>query len=143
MPIYEYQCPKCGKVFEEWAKSSEAHKDAKCPVCGTPSPRIMSRTSFVLKGDGWYVSDYGYRKGITEDSGSGADVPVPSTSRAPAKQGDKTVARADLPPAKGAKKNSEAADKKVKNPTKSEPKPAETKNAPKTEAKSADKKSTS
>ena len=114
MPIYEYQCPKCGKVFEEWAKSSEAHKDAKGPVCGTPSPRIMSRTSFVLKGDGWYVSDYGYRKGITEDSGAGADVPVPTTSRAPAKQGDKTVARADVPPAPGAKKA--AGDAKIIHP---------------------------
>lgn len=106
MPIYEYQCPKCGKVFEEWAKSSEAHKDAKCPVCGTPSPRIMSRTSFVLKGDGWYVSDYGYRKGITEDGGAGADVPVAAKPTTPAKQGDKTVARSDVPPATGASKKS-------------------------------------
>lgn len=106
MPIYEYQCPKCGKVFEEWAKSSEAHKDAKCPVCGAPSPRIMSRTSFVLKGDGWYVSDYGYRKGITEDGGAGADVPVPAKPTTPAKQGDKTIARSDVPPAPGASKTS-------------------------------------
>lgn len=110
MPIYEYQCPKCGNVFEEWAKSSEAHKDAKCPVCGTPSPRIMSRTSFVLKGDGWYVSDYGYRKGITEDGGTGADVPVPAKPTTPAKQGDKTLARSDVPPAKGAKKEAPKAE---------------------------------
>lgn len=140
MPIYEYQCPKCGKVFEEWAKSSEAHKDAKCPVCGTPSPRIMSRTSFVLKGDGWYVSDYGYRKGITEDSGTGADVPMSSSPRTPAKQGDKTVARSDVPPAKGAKKNIETAENKAK---KADSKPAEKKSAPKTETKSSDKKSSS
>lgn len=115
MPIYEYQCPKCGKVFEEWAKSSEAHKDAKCPVCGAPSPRIMSRTSFVLKGDGWYVSDYGYRKGITEDGGAGADVPVAAKPTTPAKQGDKTVARSDVPPAPGAsKKSPDQAAKKTK-----------------------------
>ena len=39
-----------------------------CPDCGTPSPRVMSHTSFVLKGGGWYVSDYGYRKGIKDEN---------------------------------------------------------------------------
>lgn len=92
MPIYEYECPKCGHVFEEWGKASEAHKEEPCPVCGTPSPRVISRTSFVLKGDGWYVSDYGYRKGISENSGGGSDTPVPATPTAPAKQGEKAVA---------------------------------------------------
>lgn len=101
MPIYEYQCPKCGKVFEEWGKASESHREEPCPVCGTPSPRIMSRTSFVLKGDGWYVSDYGYRKGISEDSGGKADAPLPSTPTTPAKQGDKSLVKKEhQPPAK-------------------------------------------
>ena len=95
MPIYEYQCPKCGNIFEEWAKASESHKEEPCPQCGTPSPRIISRTSFVLKGDGWYVSDYGYRKGITEDGGGGAAVPAPSTPTTPAKQGEKALATTD------------------------------------------------
>lgn len=93
MPIYEYECPKCGNVFEEWVKSSEAHKDEPCPKCGAPSPRIVSRTSFVLKGDGWYVSDYGYRKGITEDGGSGASAPAESKPTTPAEQGEKSVAK--------------------------------------------------
>lgn len=73
MPIYEYQCPKCQRVFEEWVKASDAHGQEPCPDCGTPSPRIISQTSFVLKGGGWYVSDYGYRKGITEDGSAPAD----------------------------------------------------------------------
>ena len=101
MPIYEYQCPKCGNVFEEWAKASEAHKEEPCPKCGTPSPRIISRTSFVLKGDGWYVSDYGYRKGITEDGGSGAAVPAPGKPTTPATQGEKALAKTDMKPAAG------------------------------------------
>lgn len=95
MPIYEYQCPQCGNVFEEWVKSSEAHKEEPCPKCGTPSQRILSRTSFVLKGDGWYVSDYGYRKGITEDCGTGAPTPAKAQPVTPATQGDKTLAKTE------------------------------------------------
>lgn len=67
MPIYEYKCPQCGHVFEEMVSLSQAHGEEACPRCGTASPRMMSHTSFVLKGGGWYVSDYGYRKGIKEE----------------------------------------------------------------------------
>lgn len=112
MPIYEYKCPKCGEVFEKFAKSSESHKDAVCPKCGTESPRIISRTSFVLKGDGWYVSDYGYRKGIKDDSGAGAGAPVPAPPSKPAKQGEKSLAKKEDAPKKvSAKKNESAAPK--------------------------------
>ena len=72
MPIYEYQCPKCQHTFEEWVKASESHGQEPCPKCGEPSSRIMSQTSFVLKGGGWYVSDYGYRKGVNEEGASSA-----------------------------------------------------------------------
>ena len=75
MPIYEYQCPQCGHVFEEWVKAVESLGEEPCPQCGAAAPRVMSQTSFVLKGGGWYVSDYGYRKGIKEDG-------TPSTTSA-------------------------------------------------------------
>lgn len=116
MPIYEYECPKCGRVFEEWGKASESHREEPCPDCGTPSPRVISRTSFVLKGDGWYVSDYGYRKGISENTASAADVPAPATPTAPAKQGDKSLA---------VKKD----DKKPAPSASAKPKPAKTESA--------------
>lgn len=132
MPIYEYQCPNCGRVFEEWGKASEAHKPEPCPSCGTPSPRVMSRTSFVLKGDGWYVSDYGYRKGIKDDAGAGADVPLPSKPTTPAKQGDKSlVEKKHNPPAKA-----EDAPKAVKKKAEAA-KSANKAKAPKAEAKPA------
>ena len=54
MPIYEYQCPNCQKVFEEWTHVTDMQAQEPCPDCGTPSPRVMSHTSFVLKGGGWY-----------------------------------------------------------------------------------------
>ncbi|MGV6995235.1 FmdB family zinc ribbon protein [Desulfovibrio sp. QI0430] len=87
MPIYEYQCPKCQHTFEEWVKASESHGQEPCPQCGEPSPRIMSHTSFVLKGGGWYVSDYGYRKGVTEEGGSTASSGTSGGSSAPASSG--------------------------------------------------------
>lgn len=67
MPIYEYRCPHCNKVFEEWVHLSDAQSMVPCPDCGTESPRIISETSFVLRGGGWYVTDYGYRKGIKDE----------------------------------------------------------------------------
>ena len=82
MPIYEYECPKCHKVFEEWVSLSQAHGQEPCPDCGTPSPRLISHTSFVLKGGGWYVSDYGYRKGIKEGDSSSSGSAEKSTSGA-------------------------------------------------------------
>ena len=82
MPIYEYECPKCHKFFEEWVSLSQAHGQEPCPDCGTPSPRLISHTSFVLKGGGWYVSDYGYRKGIKEGDSSSSGSAEKSTSGA-------------------------------------------------------------
>lgn len=72
MPIYEYLCPACQKVFEDWTTVAEAHADKPCPACGAASPRVLSNTSFVLKGAGWYVSDYGYRKGVKDEDSSTA-----------------------------------------------------------------------
>jgi putative FmdB family regulatory protein len=72
MPIYEYACPNCRSVFEKWLKLSEATENAACPQCGSQAQHIISHTSFVLKGGGWYVTDYGYRKGASEDGQSAA-----------------------------------------------------------------------
>ncbi len=69
MPIYEYRCKDCDHVFEEWQKNFEEHVET-CPLCGGESPRIMSNTSFILKGSGWYVTDYG-RSGGGNGSSNG------------------------------------------------------------------------
>ena len=58
MPIYEYQCEKCGHEFEREQRISEA-PIKKCPSCGAlKARRQISRTSFVLKGGGWYNDLY-------------------------------------------------------------------------------------
>jgi putative FmdB family regulatory protein len=56
MPIYEYQCAKCGP-FELMRKVSEPTLK-RCPTCKGKVSKLMSNTSFQLKGTGWYVTDY-------------------------------------------------------------------------------------
>lgn len=62
MPTYEYECPKCGVFEAEHSMSAKPLKakpgctDAKCPK---KAERLISATSFQLKGGGWYKSDYG------------------------------------------------------------------------------------
>lgn len=58
MPIYEYECQDCKQIFEEWQSGYE-EQELTCPVCGGTSKRLISNTSFILKGSGWYVTDYG------------------------------------------------------------------------------------
>jgi putative FmdB family regulatory protein len=62
MPIYEYRCENCGNEFEEWQKFSDPVVD-KCPGCGGPARRLISQSTFVLKGTGWYVTDYARKDG--------------------------------------------------------------------------------
>ncbi len=58
MPIYEYQCKKCDSTFEVFLNASDS-EPGRCEECGSSRiGRIMSQTSFVLKGAGWYKTDY-------------------------------------------------------------------------------------
>jgi len=61
MPIYEYGCEKCGKKHEILQKASDAPKTV-CPDCGGKLQKLISHSSFVLKGTGWYANDYGSGK---------------------------------------------------------------------------------
>jgi putative FmdB family regulatory protein len=62
MPIYEYQCEACGQVFEATQKMSDPplkkHPDCKSKKAKKTVKRLISSTSFQLKGSGWYVTDY-------------------------------------------------------------------------------------
>jgi putative FmdB family regulatory protein len=57
MPIYEYQCESCSRRFEVMQRMTEPLL-ATCEQCGGHVRRLISQTSFVLKGSGWYVTDY-------------------------------------------------------------------------------------
>ena len=67
MPIYEYQCQKCG-VIEVTQRITEKPL-VKCPTCKSRIKKLISNTSFQLKGTGWYVTDYA-RKGQTNGESS-------------------------------------------------------------------------
>ena len=57
MPIYEYECGKCG-VIEVMQKIKDTPLK-KCPDCGCKVKKLVSQSSFHLKGSGWYATDYG------------------------------------------------------------------------------------
>lgn len=74
MPIYEYRCMKCNNEFEAMQKFSDAPL-SKCPTCGGKAKRLISRSSFQLKGSGWYLTDYAKKgsPGDTKESSSSSD----------------------------------------------------------------------
>jgi putative FmdB family regulatory protein len=57
MPIYEYECKKCGKIQEVFQKFSDKPL-AQCKKCSGKLHKLISHSSFHLKGTGWYVTDY-------------------------------------------------------------------------------------
>ncbi len=84
MPIYEYKCNKCG-VFEVMQKITEAPLK-KCPTCKGKTERLISNTSFVLKGSGWYATDYA-KKGSNKSETPDAANTVSSTNGSASKEG--------------------------------------------------------
>ena len=62
MPIYEYECTKCGHQTEIWQKFSEA-PITKCEMCRGKVKKLISQSTFHLKGTGWYVTDYASNRG--------------------------------------------------------------------------------
>lgn len=61
MPIYEYECKKCGARIEALQKMSDKPL-RRCRDCGGQLERLLSSVGIQFKGTGWYVTDYG-RKG--------------------------------------------------------------------------------
>ena len=61
MPIYEYRCDKCGKEFELFQGIADPAAKS-CKFCKGPIHKLMSLSSFHLKGSGWYATDYGGKK---------------------------------------------------------------------------------
>ena len=65
MPIYEYKCRQCGD-FEVTQKITDKPL-ARCPACKGKVKKLISNTSFQLKGTGWYVTDYARKEKTPKD----------------------------------------------------------------------------
>jgi len=69
MPLYEYRCSACGKEFEVIQKFSDPPL-SECPDCGSQVEKLISSTSFVLKGGGWYKDGYASSSSASGDNGN-------------------------------------------------------------------------
>lgn len=78
MPIYEYRCEICDETFEVFHKISDEPL-GKCPKCGKKVNRLISQTSFALKGGGWYKDGYAAKGGDTKPT---ADKPAAEKPKA-------------------------------------------------------------
>lgn len=74
MPIYEYECKKCNKIIEHIQKMSDPNLET-CPECGGEVQKLISHSSFHLKGNGWYVTDYA---GKNAGNQAASEAPVPA-----------------------------------------------------------------
>ncbi len=70
MPLYEYECKKCGHRFEKIQLYSDKMVK-KCPECGGQVEQMISAPAVQFKGSGWYVTDYAKKTSSPGSSGSG------------------------------------------------------------------------
>lgn len=84
MPTYEYKCKACGNEFEYQQRISDPPK-SECEQCGGALEKLISRSSFLLKGSGWYKDLYSSPKpasGSSEATGSSKDSAAKDSSSA-------------------------------------------------------------
>jgi putative FmdB family regulatory protein len=84
MPIYEYRCKSCGTLIEAIQKFDDKPL-RKCRECSGRLEKQISRTSFQLKGGGWFAQGYGSGSGskpAKTDSGTASKPKTESKSSA-------------------------------------------------------------
>jgi putative FmdB family regulatory protein len=91
MPIYEYECENCGKILEAFQKFSEKPLN-QCDHCAGRLNRLISQSTFHLKGTGWYVTDYGKgNSGPSTPSNDKAEKAQKTPAKKAAKKSDSTT----------------------------------------------------
>lgn len=88
MPLYEYECKKCGHRFEKIQKFSDKMVK-KCPECGGQVEQMISAPAVQFKGSGWYVTDYAKKSSSPGSSGSGDSSSRDSSSKEKDKKDEK------------------------------------------------------
>ena len=109
MPVYEYACEKCKHEFEAEQRISD-DPIRTCPKCRARKvKRLISRTSFVLKGSGWYSDLYaspGAKKDGDAEPAESADKPAADAkteTKSDTKSETKPAAKSETKPAKSKK----------------------------------------
>ncbi len=114
MPIYEYECLKCGHQLEVMQKMSDDPLK-QCPKCKAKKlEKLISQSAFAFKGSGWYVTDYsksGAKKETTESKTEKAESTSDKTEGKAESKADKAESKADKAESKTDKTESKAADK--------------------------------
>jgi putative FmdB family regulatory protein len=67
MPIYEYRCTECGRDFEKMQRVTDNPVN-ECVFCRGKVHKLISSSSFHLKGTGWYVTDYAKKSGVSQNN---------------------------------------------------------------------------
>ncbi|MBL0732116.1 MAG: zinc ribbon domain-containing protein [Desulfosarcina sp.] len=80
MPLYEYECEKCGEIEEVLQKFSDKPL-IKCKHCSGNLHKLVSHSSFHLKGTGWYVTDYANKSQHNSSEKSGKKKTVSKTEK--------------------------------------------------------------
>ena len=80
MPLYEYQCPKCGR-FEVIRKFSDSPLTS-CPTCGKDIQKLLSAPAIQFKGTGWYITDYARKSSGGDGASKGTETTAPSGAAA-------------------------------------------------------------
>jgi putative FmdB family regulatory protein len=99
MPIYEYECPKCGR-FDHLQKMSSPALEVH-DVCGSKVTKLMSASAFAFKGSGFYITDYKGRNSAAI-TGNGDKAEAKPESKPEAKPEPKADACATCPAKQGA-----------------------------------------
>lgn len=98
MPLYEYQCKKCGHKFERIRKFSDP-PIKKCPECGGAVEQLISSPAVQFKGSGWYVTDYAKKSAGSAAGSSNGD----SAGKKDEKPKEERAAKEDKPKAESKK----------------------------------------
>lgn len=107
MPIYEYHCGKCGD-FEIMQKMSDKPLTT-CPTCRRKVTKLISSTTFHLKGSGWYITDYA-RKG--EGGGTKPEKKTEKADKSEATSGSSDASSTESSTSSTSEKSPKTADKK-------------------------------
>jgi putative FmdB family regulatory protein len=110
VPLYEYECKKCGKRMEKIRRFSDPPLTV-CEKCGGKLEQLISSPAIQFKGAGWYVTDYAKKSSVpsgssSEDSSSSSEKKEKAEAKADAKSDAKSSGKSET---KESSKSSEPA----------------------------------